>query len=102
MNFGQRALRGAEIWQLWKQHHVIECFWKIMKSIFQLRSMHLQGDGLYTALLMKVMAYLLALRLQAQGVFSKLTLTEIMRQLRREADLRDFLEAHFHTPLSIT
>jgi hypothetical protein len=30
---------------------VVECFWKIMKSIFQIRSMQLQGDGLYTALL---------------------------------------------------
>jgi hypothetical protein len=101
MNFSQRSLRGAEIWHIWKQHHVIECFWKIMKSIFQLRSMQLQGDGLYTALLIKVFAYLLALRLQAQGVFSKLTITEIMRKLRREEDLRDFLMTHFHAPFSI-
>jgi hypothetical protein len=55
----------------------------------------------YTALLIKVFAYLLALRLKAQGVFSKLTLTAIMRQLRREADLRDFLTTHFHAPFSI-
>lgn len=102
MNFGQRSLRGAEIGHIWKQHHVIECFWKIMKSIFQLRSMHRQGDGLYTALLIKVLAYLLALRLQVQGVFSKLSLAEIMRKLRREADLRDFLMTHFHAPFSIT
>ena len=101
MNFSQRALRGAEIWHIWKQHHVIECFWKIMKSIFQFRSMHLQGDGLYTALLIKVFAYLLALRVQAQGVFSKLTLTEIMRKLRREGDFRDFLATHFHVPFAI-
>jgi Transposase DDE domain len=101
MNFSQRSLRGAEIWHIWKQHHVIECFWKTMKSIFQLRAMHLQGDGLYTALLIKVFAYLLALRLKAQGVFSKLTLTEIMRKLRREEDLRDFLRTHFHAPFSI-
>src|SRR5467141_5223865 len=101
MNFSQRSLRGAEIWHIWKQHHVMECFWKIMKSIFQIRSMHLQGDGLYTALLIKVFAYLLALRLQAQGVFSKLTMTEIMRKLRREEDLRDFLMTHFHAPFSI-
>ena len=101
MNFSQRSLRGAEIWHIWKQHHVIECFWKIMKSIFQIRSMHLQGDGLYTALLIKVFAYLLALRLQAQRVFSKLTITEIMRKLRREEDLRDFLMTHFHAPFSI-
>jgi Transposase DDE domain len=102
MNFSQRSLRGAEIWHMWKQHHVIESFWKIMKSIFQFRSMHLQGDGLYTALLIKVFAYLLALRVQAQGIFSKLTLTEIMRKLRREEDVRDFLATHFHNPFSIT
>jgi hypothetical protein len=63
--------------------------------------MHLQGDGLYTALLIKVLAYLLALRLKTQGVFSKLTLTEIMRKLRRETDLRELLATHFHTPFSI-
>jgi Transposase DDE domain len=101
MNFSQESLRGAEIWHIWKQHHVVECFWKIMKSIFQIRSMQLQGDGLYTALLIKVFAYLLALRLKAQRVFSKLTITEIMRKLRREEDLRDFLETHFHAPFSI-
>jgi len=49
MNFRQVSMRGAEIWPIWKQHHVIECFWKILKSIFQIRSMQLQGDGLYTA-----------------------------------------------------
>lgn len=102
MNFSQGALRGAEIWHIWKQHHVIECFWKIMKSIFQISSMQLQGDGLYTALLIKVFAYLVALRLQARGVFSKLTITELMRKLRREEDLREFLETHFHAPFSIT
>ena len=102
MNFSQVALRGAEIWHIWKQHHVIECFWKIMKSIFHIRSMQLQDDGLYTALLIKVFAYFLALRLQAQGVFSQLTITQIMRKLRREEDLCEFLTTHFHTPFSIT
>jgi hypothetical protein len=102
MNFSQSSMRGAEIWHIWKQHHVIECFWKIMKSIFHMRSMQLQDDGLYTALLIKVFAYLLALRLQAQGAFSKLTMTEIMRKLRREEDLREFLATHFHAPFSIT
>src|SRR5246500_3510497 len=91
MNFSQRSLRGAEIWHIWKQHHVIECFWKIMKSIFQIHSMQLQGDGLYTALLIKVFAYLLALRLQAQRPFSKLSITQIMRKLSRDHDLKDML-----------
>jgi hypothetical protein len=45
---------------------------------------------------------LLALRVQADGVFSKLTLTQIMRKLRREEELGDFLATHFHTPFSIT
>ena len=102
MNFSQNSMRGAEIWHIWKQHHVIECFWKILKSIFHIRSMQLQGDGLYTALLIKVLAYLLALRLQASGVFSKLTITQIMRKLSREEDLRDFLATHFHAPFSTT
>jgi hypothetical protein len=101
MNLSQRSLRGAEIWHIWKQHHVIECFWKTMKSIVQIRFMHLQGDGLYTAVLIKVFAYLLALRWQAQRIFSTLTITEIMRNLRREEDLRDFLMTHFHAQFSI-
>jgi hypothetical protein len=90
------------MWHVWKQHHVIECFWKIMKSIFHIRSMQLQGDGLYTALLIKGLSYLLALRVQANGVFSKLTMTQIMRKLRREEELGDFLATHFHAPFSIT
>lgn len=102
MNFSESSMRGAEMWHVWKQHHVIECFWKIMKSIFHIRSMQLQGDGLYTALLIKVLSYLLALRVQANGVFSKLTITQIMRKLRREEELGDFLATHFHAPFSIT
>jgi hypothetical protein len=102
MNFSHVALRGAEIWHIWKQHHVIESFWKIMKSIFHIRAMQLQGNGLYTALLIKVLAYLFTLRLQDQGRFSQCTITEIMRTLRREEDVRDFLATHFHDTFSIT
>jgi hypothetical protein len=40
--------------------------------------------------------------LASPGVFSQLTITEIMRKLRREADLREFLATHFHAPFSIT
>jgi hypothetical protein len=101
MNFSESSMRGAEMWHVWKQHHVIECFWKIMKSIFHIRSMQLQGDGLYTALLIKVLSYLLALRLPAKGVFSKLTITQIMRKLRREEELGACLATHFHAPFSI-
>jgi hypothetical protein len=102
MNFSTTSMRGAEIWHIWKQHHLIECFWKILKSIFHIRAMQLQGDGLYTALLIKVLAYLLAIRLQTYGTFSKLTITQIMRKLSREHDLRDVMMTHFHEALSIT
>src|SRR5712692_6671667 len=84
MNFSQVSMRGAEIWHIWKQHHLIECFWKLLKSVFHIRAMQLQYNVLYTALLIKVFAYLFALRLQAQGVFPTLTITQIMRTLRRE------------------
>jgi len=96
MNFSQVVMRGAEIWHIWKQHHLIECFWKILKSIFHIRSMQLPGNGLYTALLIKVFAYLLALRLQAHRPFSQLTITQIMRNLRRDHNLKDLLTTHFH------
>ena len=39
MNFSHVSMRGAEIWHIWKQHHLIECFWKILKSIFHIRAM---------------------------------------------------------------
>ena len=39
MNFSQVSMRGAEIWHIWKQHHLIACFWKMLKSIFPIRSM---------------------------------------------------------------
>jgi len=102
MSFSHVAMRGAEIWHIWKQHHLIECFWKILKSIFHIRAMQLQGDGLYTALLIKVLAYVLALRLKAHRTFSKLTITQIMRKLSRDHDLRDLLMTHFHDAFSIT
>jgi hypothetical protein len=102
MNFSKISMRGAEIWHIWKQHHLIECFWKSLKSIFHIRAMQLQRDGLYTALLIKVFAYLLAIRMQAHRTFSKLTITQIMRHLSREYDLSDLLMRHFHDAFSIT
>lgn len=98
MNFSLKPLRGAEIWHIWKQHHQIECFWKVLKSVLHIRDMRLRGDGLYTALLIKVLAYILLMRLQAQRAFSKCSLTQIMRDVSRCHDLRDLLDVHFHGP----
>jgi len=102
MNFSRMSMRGAEIWHIWQKHHLIECFWKLLKSIFHIRAMQLQGHGLYTALLIKVLAYLLVLRLQAHRSFSKLTITQIMRTLSRDHDLRTLLTEHFHLPFLVT
>src|SRR3989475_11436232 len=100
INFSKVSMRGAEIWHIWKQHHLIECFWKMLKSIFHIRSMQLQGNGLYTALLIKILAYLLALRMKARREFSKWTNTQMMRHLSRHHDLRDFMTMHFHDAFS--
>lgn len=99
MDFSQTPLRSAEIWRIWKQHYLIECFWKILKSTFKIKSMQLQGNGLYTALLIKVLSYLLAIRLRAYKDFSKLSVTQIMRKIMREQDLKALLTEHFHLPI---
>jgi hypothetical protein len=39
--------------------------------------MHLHGDGLYMGLLIKVLAYLLAIRLKVQREFSKCSITQL-------------------------
>jgi hypothetical protein len=102
MHLSQVAMRGAEIWHSWKQQHLIEWFWKLLKAICHIRSMPLHGDGWYAALLIKVFAYLLAIRLQAHRSFSQLTITQIMRKLSRTHDLRDLMMTHFHDAFSIT
>ncbi|QTA85825.1 transposase [Desulfonema magnum] len=99
MDFSPVPLRGAEIWHIWKQHHIIECFWKILKSVLGIKAMRLQGDGLHAALLIKVIAYILATRLSMRKPFLKMSVTEIMRKIRRECDLEAILRNHFCLPI---
>ena len=98
MDFCAPHLRGVEIWHIWKQHHLVECFWKVLKSLFKIKAMQLSGDGVYTALLTKVLAYFLAIRIKAQRAFSKLSIVQLMRKIRREYDLKTLLTEHFHLP----
>ncbi len=100
MNFGSNILRGAEIWHIWKQHHIIECFWKVLKSVFGIKNMQLRGNGLYASLLIKVLAYLLAVRMQLRKPYLKLSITQIMRKIRRELDVTELLWEHFHLDIS--
>jgi len=102
IDFSTPALRGAEIWHIWKQHQAIEQFWKILKSVLHIKDMQLPAQGLYTALLIKVIAYLLALQWKAKKAFSKSTLTQLIRKISREYDLRTLLEEHFHLPIWLT
>ena len=102
MDFSSPHLRGAEIWHIWKQHHGVEVFWKILKSIFKIQAMQLPGNGLYTGLLIKVLAYLLAIRIQTQRAFSKFTLIQLMRKIQREEDLKTLWTEHFHLPIPAT
>jgi hypothetical protein len=102
MDFSVNAMRGAEIWSIWKRHNLIEHFWKILKSTFKIKSMRLRGDGIYAGLLVKIFSYLLAVRLKSRGEYLKLSLVQIMRKIRREHDLRELLEEHFHPEVSAT
>ena len=96
IDFSQNPMRGSEIWHIWKQHHMIECFWKILKSVFKIKSMQLQGEGLYVGLLIKIFSYLLAIRLRSQRSYSKLSIVQIMRKIRRDFDLKQLADEHFH------
>ena len=96
MDFSVNAMRSAEIWHIWKYHNLIEYFWKMLKSVFKIKSMRLQGDGIYVGLLVKIFSYLLAVRLKSRREYSKLSLVQIMRKIRREKDLRELIEEHFH------
>lgn len=102
MDFSINAMRSAEIWNIWKYHNLIEYFWKIMKSTFKIKSMRLQGDGIYAGLLVKIFSYLLAVRLKSQREYLKLSLVQIMRKIRKENDLRELLEEHFHPEVPIS
>lgn len=96
MDFSETPHRGAEIWHIWKQHHLIEFFWKMLKSVFKINSMQLQGDGLYAGLLVKMLSYLLAIRLKGLRHFSKMSLIQIQRQIQREYNLETLAMEHFH------
>lgn len=67
-----------------------------MKSLLAIGLRRLRGDGLYTGLLIKIMAYLCFTSFQDRSGFRHLSLTQIMRQLRRESDLLTLLSEHFH------
>ena len=96
IDFSSLSLRGVEMWRIWLAHNLIEQFWKILKSLLAIGLMRLRGDGLYTGLLIKIMAYLWFTSLQNHPGLRHLSLTQIMRQLRRESDLLSLLSEHFH------
>lgn len=96
IDFSSLSLRSVEMWRIWLAHNLIEQFWKILKSVLAIGLMRLRGDGLYTGLLIKIMAYLFVTSVQNQPGFRHLSLTQIMRQLRRESDLLTLLSEHFH------
>jgi hypothetical protein len=96
MNLSKTSLRGAEIWKIWTAHNVIEQFWKILKSVLKIAEMKLRKQGIYTGLLIKVIAYLIFLSIQFLSPFRRLSLTQIMRKIESETKLQDVLKEHFH------
>jgi hypothetical protein len=98
LDFSTPALRGAEIWHIWKQHMWIEWFWKLLKSVFKITAMRLRGLGLYTGLLIKGLGYLLILRMQRHRKFSAFSITQMMRTIQRTLSIEELIEEHFHLP----
>jgi hypothetical protein len=98
LDFSPTPLRGAEIWHIWKQHVWIEWFWKMLKTVLKITSMRLRGIGLYTGLLIKVLAYLLVLRVKSHRTWSQFSLTQLMRHIQRDGTLQDLMHEHFHLP----
>ena len=96
LDFSTQTLRGAEIWHIWKQHFLIEWFWKMLKSIFKINAMRLRGIGLYTGLLIKMLAYALAMRLKQHREFLHLSMLQVIRTIQREYQLQELMEEHFH------
>ena len=96
MDLSVTSLRGVEIWRIWQAHNVIEQFGKILKSVFKIGEMKLRKDGIYTGLLIKTIAYLVIVSVQFSPHFGHLSLTQIMRKLKFECDLKNLLCEHFH------
>ena len=59
-------------------------------------------NRLYTALLIKVLSYLLAIRLRTYKEFSKLSVTQPRRKVTRDYDFQTLLTEHFHLPILLT
>jgi hypothetical protein len=96
IDFSRKPGRSAEIWNIWQEHHRIEQFWRLLKSVFRLKTIQLRDDGLYAGLLIKVIAYLMVGRLLFQKAFKNLSVVQLLRKIRREYSLNDFIEQHFH------
>ena len=93
---------SAEIWNIWHEHHRIEQFWRLLKSVFRLKTIQLRDDGLYAGLLIKVIAYLMVGRLLSQKAFKNLSVVQSLRKIRRECNLDDLINQHFHALLGGT
>ena len=96
MDLSCKPGRSAEIWNIWQEHHRIEQFWRLLKSVFRLKTIQLRDDGLYAGLLIKVIAYLMVGRLLSQKAFKNLSVVQILRKIRREYKLDDLINQHFH------
>ena len=64
--------------------------------MFRLKTIQLRDDGLYAGLLIKVVAYLMVGRLLSQKAFKNLSVVQLLRKIRRECNLDDLINQHFH------
>ncbi len=102
IDYSDRKLRAVEIWRIWKCHHCIEILWKIFKSTLKFKDMRMHDHGHNIGLLIKVIAYFFAMHMKNQKGFTSLSITEIIRKISREYDLRKIVEQHFHNIIPVT
>ena len=96
MDLSCKPRRSAEIWNRWQEHHRIKQFWRLLKSVFRLKMIQLRDDSLYAGLWMKVIAYLMVTLLLSQKALKNLSVVQILHKIRREYNLDDLINQHFH------
>ena len=93
-------LRTCEALRIWLNHPVVETFWKRLKHWLGHGKMQLQDRvGAWSELCLRVLAYLLAIRLFDNQVR---TLNQLYHWLRRQMTFRDLISKHFHPFFLIT
>ena len=89
-----KPLRACEILKIWTQHQGIEQYWRRLKTDLHLSSMSLEDrEGAYANLGIKVMSYLLLLKM---SMSTRCSFHQIQLRLTGQRDMLYEILTHFH------